>query len=680
MADLTNRNETELAELKMQAQTITSTFEREMIATDPSNSVLYLNANQGGKTATDLRSSIHPFKMPTSVKKKAEFEANKYLGNNTDTPLDIKQFGAFESLNKSERDFEIERERRAERREIDFISKQRNASPGVSEGDQNRLVNTLGIPVGSGAGEIVRQCIPCGIRPMSLKDIEFSNPFVQTLEDMKNKLKDLERMLESLKFGDAFEQDFCDLLSALDSQCLPDLFGMISLFGILQLKYTEGLDFSLNSALNSILAPFLSPIIGPFVTNLEKYVNMIVDPMTCVVNSLEQEMFKLDVVGAVNNVQAQQESFNRRKIEFYRSKVSALTRRKSEINEDRKLIKKDGKSSNTTVDTFPRYPSTLPFTGGAQIENSDALNSLDETLREQGVTKGSIRQSYEEELAQIEKDIDNNKIKIVGLEDTNAQFTKKDNKAFEKVATFADESREKLDEAKESLRSIFKQLTKGMNQGIQVVRDNLEMYRVELERTITDRIQTQQDQIELARSIQTIQRYVSIVNAVVNLKSTGDLFDKCNGSSSDALGGFVSAFKQEPSGGNYNFYKGTDAEGQELMVIAPGGTTVNVTSVEFEDVGSDELLREASLNEVQNTATYGDLNEADKLNRKGVLLDLGNLDNKEITLKSNDADGNKTELDYKAQHSYVIIKNNFCNKAALNFGSSDTVRKWTEQL
>jgi hypothetical protein len=66
------------------------------------------------------------------------------------------------------------------------------------------------------------------------------------------------------------------------------------------------------------------------------------------------------------------------------------------------------------------------------------------------------------------------------------------------------------------------------------------------------------------------------------------------------------------------------------------------------------------------------------MNRDGFVHDLGNIDGKNIELSMANATGSELDLHFKT--SYAIISNEFCSKSAIAFGSSDTVKKWAENL
>jgi len=129
-----------------------------------------------------------------------------------------------------------------------------------------------------------------------------------------------------------------------------------------------------------------------------------------------------------------------------------------------------------------------------------------------------------------------------------------------------------------------------------------------------------------------------------------------------------------------------DTETGEILIKAGAQLADKIAliqSSELKDLEVVTVVRDQiilTIDDVQTTATFNDLNEADNLNRKGVMLDLGNIDGKDLKVQFNDAKEKKTSLDLRAEQSYVIIKNNFCSKSPLSFGSSESVRQWAELL
>lgn len=694
-----------LSSLFAQNEIIIAKVESNLMQQDPANAAVGKIARDSRSGARTMRRALDMTNTPSAIMEEAKKEATMYLDENSGKGIDIHDFGALKGLKKKD-DNEAYVLAREEKREFD-ATQRKNAFIGDSQEDKDRLIDTLGLAghPGNDVGKIIKACIPCGRRSVSPDDIEFSTPSLKKLwEGIKNKLKDLKKQLEALSIGDEAEQDLCDILKFFDSQCLPDLAALLALFGMLWTKYQMDFDSSWKDLLNMLLGPFLTPIIAPLVVNINKYLNAVVDPIVCVLNALEYQMGKIDIIDGIDKFEAQQQSYDRKKIDFYERKKRALEERQ-------RFIKEETDNAGTAA-IFPRHTSAGIFTPKMEDRKSESqyLPTAGQMLNATG-TKAKLktdtpevpgvdylgdkvanlagrqtwRRTYEEENEQTKKDIDEldvkiNKLKLADskVDQRTASRDKSKYNAIGRGVANLKSAAEEVDAFKNSFKSIITDVVGMGNQGIQMIKDTFEMYRVELERLILGRVSTQEDQIALARDLQKLQRYMSLVKALIKI---GKLRDKCQkGNDTDAMGAFVSAYKTEPGSSGFDFYQGQDSNGDSLMVIAPGGTTLSVTGLDFDELGNDELLGDVTIDDVQTTATFNDLNEAEEMNRKGILLDLGNIDEKDIKVNLKDAGTKKTSLDLRAEQSYVIIKNDFCSKAPLNFGSSESVRQWAELL
>lgn len=224
-------------------------------------------------------------------------------------------------------------------------------------------------------------------------------------------------------------------------------------------------------------------------------------------------------------------------------------------------------------------------------------------------------------------------------------------------------------------------LVDSVNEGINIVKDSIDIYRDEFQRLILGRIDTQADQLEFTKQLQKIMRIVSIVRAVHDFSKVGlNLKKLCEMGEESTLSQVAKQLKTENSSSMFDFYQATDSEGNPLMVIAPGGAKLTVTGIEFDETGSDLLTGDSLINleSARTTVSFNDLNEVDKLNREGIVPNLGNIDAKLIELENRFSSGSELDLHFKS--SYAIISSEFCSKSAISFGSSDTVKKWAETL
>jgi hypothetical protein len=237
-----------------------------------------------------------------------------------------------------------------------------------------------------------------------------------------------------------------------------------------------------------------------------------------------------------------------------------------------------------------------------------------------------------------------------------------------------------LDDISDKYKTVMHTLVDAINDGIGIVKQSIDVYRDEFQRLVMGRISTQEDQIEMMRQLQQISRLVSIVKAVDEFKKAGSSISRfCNKGPDNALAQVAKQLKKDSANGMYDFYRATDEEGNPLMVVVPGGAKVLVSGIDLENLGDDEFGNgDIDLASVTKTVSFNDLNEVDKLNREGIVPDLGNLDSKVIELDHGFTPGSELDLHFKS--SYAIISNEFCSKSAISFGSSDTVKKWAETL
>jgi hypothetical protein len=695
-------------ELRQNAVTLSQFFENNALKDNTSAMAAHKIARESGDTTSAVKKIIRPNggSLPGPIKARVDRDLDEYLGSHFTNQVAATNFEAFNGVvaNSDVDDPRSDAQRNARQatRDLqtqylgnDVYKTNGGFSNGTTDESQQRLMEKFGLAgVGKNNffGKLVKECIPCGIRPMNLKDIQFSDPLIDTMKDLTRKLEELKKLLNGLMLGNQAEMDLCDLLSLLDFQCLPDLVALLSMLGMMQTKYFSGITANWKQGLNSLIAPFLSPVIGPLVHNLDRYVDLICDPLICVVEALETQLYKLDIVDADTKIRAYQYAYNRKEIDFYEQKIKSLNKRKAAV--EGMLASGDANVQQGKI--IPRYtrstteakrPAAPPSSDPASKQSflTNTLSSIKDLPNPRDIVQtevepallGKYVQDLNTELTVISQDIQKSKTRMEELNRKNdglgLDIAGKDKDTYEAT--------KKARAFKNDLRSSIFQMTTVVNTGIQSVKDTLTMYRLELERLFTGRVQSQEDLIQLTRDIQQLQRWMSIVNALIKLKNkNGNLREICKrGNSSDALGAFVGEFKNSASGAGMDFYKATDDEGNELMVVAPSNALVTLTSVDFDNIDVDNLGL-ATINDVQNVASFNDLQEADKLNRKGMMLDLGNISGKDIAVKLNDASANKTDLDLKAERSYVIIKNDFCSKAPFKTGTSDSIRKWAENV
>lgn len=557
--------------------------------------------------------------------------------------------------------------------------------------------------------QLLKTCFPCEFRKLDFTS-KFSNPALAVASDMEKKWKEIEKMLKDLTVFNPgeFSKDFCELFKFLDGQCIPDITGLISLLTLMYNKYLDTSAISLSNIVGQLIGPFLSPVVGSFVSNLDQYIDLIVDPLRCVVDNLEKNIIALQdqINGAYNIADMNMNKFRKKEIEFYDAKIKSLRNRLIEIeregqersdrinNVNPAVRNLDGRVVNGQV--YPRYSES-------ELKNIDLDRSeriIQTKLVAGGIKVGGVtNSSFFKDKAfgddqgnwqlKNSEEKENIKLEIKKLERKRQEKYKDigDNSdytpiQFDRAISFSQKQRVALNNFEKSSKSLIGDLTDAINDGINIIKQSVEIYRDELLRLMLGRVSNQQDQIEYARLVQRISRLISIVSAVENMKKANYNMKRfCEGGPEKALQEVVKRVKdnQSLSGELVDFYQAQNADGDPLIVMAPGGAKLGVSSIEFEDLGNDALLDGISdIDSVTKTVTFNDLNEVDRLNREGIVPDLGNIDSKKIEINADVKVGSALDLHFKT--SYAIISNEFCSKSAINFGSSDTVKKWAEGL
>lgn len=544
--------------------------------------------------------------------------------------------------------------------------------------------------------QILKSCFPCEFRRLDFT-AEYSTPWTATMEDMKKKWLDLLKMMRDIEFGGAkeFSTDLCNLFKFLDGQCIPDITGLMSLLSIMKLKYMDLSLTSLQNIIGQLIGPFLTPVVGNFVSNLNQYSELIIGPLRCIVRSLEQNITTLQdqLNGAYNIADMNTTKFRMKEIEFYDAKIKSLRNRKIQIEKEKrdKLVRANGLDPNV-ANLDGKVLIQRKNTEYSDKKETD-LTRPDKLIETKLVNGGGFRFSriakdynqdaltYDQELRNIDAEIE----KINEKKQKIRTDISKDNNYvpvnFDGAISVSRQTRFALDNMEKSYRSLIGELTGAVNDGINVIKQAIDLYREELQRIVLGRVSTQQDQLEYARLIQGIIRLSSVISTVYDMKNMGNNLKKfCEKGPHTALGQIAKGIKQNSPSDLFDFYNAVNAEGQPLMVIAPAGAKLSVTGIEFNNDETDELFADGriDLDSVTKTTSFNDLGEVDRLNREGVAPDLGNIDSKKIEISTDLRTG--SELDLHFRNSYAIISNDFCSKSAINFGSSESVKKWAEGL
>jgi len=146
---------------------------------------------------------------------------------------------------------------------------------------------------GDGKQSILDECIPCLDRTL---DIDLLAPLEGLLNDFENDLLDRWNSLKNiwdLLNSDDFYSDICDLMDFFSYQCIPDLVAILSLLLWLWKSLLQSFQVDINGAIWSLIGMMLGPMLTSLESVIQQYIDMIMAPIDCIINSLLFQMSKI---------------------------------------------------------------------------------------------------------------------------------------------------------------------------------------------------------------------------------------------------------------------------------------------------------------------------------------------------------------------------------------------------
>lgn len=472
---------------------------------------------------------------------------------------------------------------------------------------------------GSFKNTILEDCIPCDLRLKGLDDLKPEWGLLNPLEEMAKRYKKLVEDLKNLLTNTEIADDLCNLLNFLDFQCVPDLYSIIALLGVLMRKLMDLMP-NLDGAFMQFLGPFFSPLLSGLSELLDKYIQLIMRPVDCVLNSLDTQLSKLDVQRAFDKQEIHQINYHRKKERHYRYQIEQLKERKDYLESlkgsdysggDTPPVKVGGQTRATQsnflrdiIESNPESSRAKQFEGKPPSALTRSIDSEIEVLDKEISTLDTKHKKAEE--------------KVLGLVKGQASQDDPSNASVaRKVLGAPGKAKEGLRGFRNSFGSSLYELRNQILNVKKIMNDTLAITRDEIQRIIMGRAATSEDMMEAARNIQRISRIIGIVRVVQKLAKTGKMCDNNNNDPSAALGSFLSAARGTNKNENYyNVYSGT-IDGDSTLLIAP----------------SDAVLE---LEDAEGVRNIDDLSEIRKLNKDGLVKDLGDISATKVTAVSPD--------------------------------------------
>lgn len=154
------------------------------------------------------------------------------------------------------------------------------------------------------------KCIPCGLRFDTVGQASlahFKGFGAEFLEHWKQWLMMFMKQLMALKDLFSLPDKFVDICALikffLDFMCVPDLQRMLSVFMALMARVSFDFGGVLNLVLG-LVAPLITPFLSAIVDMLAEYIMMIVKPIECIVNAIQDMISKLDYNVLFQNIES----------------------------------------------------------------------------------------------------------------------------------------------------------------------------------------------------------------------------------------------------------------------------------------------------------------------------------------------------------------------------------------
>lgn len=144
-------------------------------------------------------------------------------------------------------------------------------------------------------------CIPCGARISFKGDLDFKaglegfgEQILALIErQLRNCLEQIRQLIDTFKNLDRYV-DLCSFLKFMsDFVCVPDLQAMLSAL----MAFMGRFNFQVNGIFDLIIQ-LVGPLLQPFLSNvvqlLQKYLLMVVKPIDCIIDKMQEVMAKMD--------------------------------------------------------------------------------------------------------------------------------------------------------------------------------------------------------------------------------------------------------------------------------------------------------------------------------------------------------------------------------------------------
>jgi len=161
---------------------------------------------------------------------------------------------------------------------------------------RNQYISIPDVRDGSPIARAIKECIPCTGRIIGSFDLDIGSQLLAILQkDVKARLKALRSLSDLFSNVDIYG-DFCALVAALNSLCIPDLQRILVILAAMLSALGTDL-FKLSGLLLALIAPLFLPILMKISSLMTQLRQLVLGPLICIINSINAQATKLDIEG-----------------------------------------------------------------------------------------------------------------------------------------------------------------------------------------------------------------------------------------------------------------------------------------------------------------------------------------------------------------------------------------------
>ncbi len=145
----------------------------------------------------------------------------------------------------------------------------------------------------------IRECIPCSFRIGTFMELNIGSQLLDLIKaDIKRRYAALQALADLFNNVDIYG-DFCQMVGFLNFMCVPDLQRILAMLAAMLMDFGINLSGIMNLILQ-LVAPFMTPILMSVNALLDRFIQLVLQPIDCIINAIDLQVRKLMIQPNVN--------------------------------------------------------------------------------------------------------------------------------------------------------------------------------------------------------------------------------------------------------------------------------------------------------------------------------------------------------------------------------------------